>query len=91
MTLHAVTGQLYMIEGVVQETTAVPGILVQPPPPRAARGRDRDFLFVHLSLSGRAEETAVVAQDLLDAISSRFYQTSGSVTAALRQSIMDAN
>ena len=91
MALHAVTGQLYMIEGVVQEETAVPGILVQPPPPRAARGRDRDFLFVHLSLSGRADETAVVAQDLLDAISRRFYQTSGSVTAALRQSIMDAN
>ncbi|KAA3664819.1 MAG: hypothetical protein DWQ04_03745 [Chloroflexi bacterium] len=80
-----------MIEGVVQETTAVPGILMQPPPSRAARGRDRDFLFVHLSLSGRADETAVVAQDLLDAISRRFYQTSGSVTAALRQAIMDAN
>lgn len=91
MTLHAVTGQLYMIEGVVQETTAVPGILVQPPPPRAARGRDRDFLFVHLSLSGRADETAVVAQDLLDAISRRFYQTSGSITAALRKAIMEAN
>ena len=91
MTLQAVTGQLYIVDGVNQEATAVPGILVQSPPARPARGRDKDSLFIHLSLSGPVAETAVVTQDLLDVISRHFYQTGGSVTAALRQAIVEAN
>ncbi len=91
MDLQAVTGQLYIVNGMVRGTTAVPGILAQPAPSRTARGRERDFLFVHLTLTGQAEETAVLAQDLLDSISRYFFQTSGSVTAALRQAITHAN
>lgn len=91
MELQAVTGQLYVVEGVVQEGTAVPGVLAQVPPSRAARGREQDALFVHLSLTGSPEETAVLAQDLLDAVSQRFYQSSGSVTAALRRALIEAN
>lgn len=92
--LQAVTGQLYIVDGVMQAvtvSTAVPGILVQPPPNRANRSRSRDFLFAHLTLSGNPEETAVLAQDLLDLISQKFYATSGSLTAALRGAIMAAN
>lgn len=96
--LQAVTGQLYIVDGVMQAVeasvgtaTAVPGILVQPPPSKTNRSRNRDFLFVHLTLSGNVEETAVLAQDLLDLISHKFYTASGSLTAALRSAIMAAN
>ncbi|MCP5093943.1 MAG: hypothetical protein GY943_00160, partial [Chloroflexi bacterium] len=91
MELQAITGQLYIVNGAIQSDTAVPGILAQPAPSRPARGRDRDFLFVHLTLSGQVDETAVITQDLLDAFSQRFYQTSGSVTNALRQSATHIN
>ncbi|WP_420643575.1 hypothetical protein [Candidatus Leptofilum sp.] len=92
--LQAVTGQLYIVDGVMQTVTSgspTPGILVQPPPSKAARSRSRDFLFVHLTLSGNVGETAVLTQDLLDLISQKFYATSGSLTAALRGAIMTAN
>lgn len=89
--LQAVTGQLYIIEGEAQDVEMAPGLLAQSPPNRAARGRARDSLFVHLSLTGRPEETENLAQDLLDAISKRFYETSGSVTSALRNAILEAN
>ncbi len=91
MDLSAVTAQLYLLNGQPQETDAVPGLLALSPPPRAARGRDRDYLFVHLTLSGPADETVALSQDLVDAISDRFYGTGGSVTAALRQAIQDTN
>ncbi len=95
MALQAVTGQLFIVNGVVQEVTpeqaTIPGLLVQPAPSRAARSREKDLLFVHLTLSGPLEETAVLHQDLLIIISKTFYQASGSVTAALRQAIIEAN
>ncbi len=92
--LQAVTGQLYIVDGVMQTVepqAAVSGILVQPPPNKVQRSRSGDFLFIHLTLSGDPEETAVLAQDLLDLISQKFYAASGSLTAALRGAIMAAN
>jgi hypothetical protein len=94
MDLQAVTGKLYIINGAVQPLTAetlIPGLLAQPAPSKAARGRTRDFLFVHLTLSGPAEETAVLSADLLDAIVAKFYATTGSTTAAMRGAIMQIN
>ncbi|HEX6386611.1 MAG TPA: hypothetical protein VF177_18230 [Anaerolineae bacterium] len=93
MELQAVTGQLYIVDGKVQEVggTSGPGLLAQPAPAKAARGRERDFLFVHLTLTGQPEETAALAQDLLDTISQRFYDATGSVTAALRRAIIEIN
>ncbi|MCA9934298.1 MAG: hypothetical protein H6662_18370 [Ardenticatenaceae bacterium] len=103
MELHAVTGQLFIEDGEVRDgtavssemafssATAVPGILAQSAPGKAARGRESDFLFVHLTLTGQVTETAVLLQDLLDTISQRYYQTSGSVTAALRRALTEAN
>lgn len=89
--LQAVTGQLHLIEGEVQTTVTPPGLLTQSAPEKTARGRERDSLFVHLSLTGQPTETAVLAQDLLDVISRHYYQSSGSVTAALRQAVIKAN
>ena len=94
MDLQAVTGQLFIVDGVVQTVSPenpIPGLLVQPAPSRAARSREKDLLFVHLTLSGSLEETAVLHQDILIIISKTFYKASGSVTAALRQAIVDAN
>jgi hypothetical protein len=91
MELQAISGQLYLIEGEIQDEPAVPGLLVQPAPARAARGRDQDLLFIHLTLTGRLEETAVLIQDLLDSISHSYYRATGSVTAALRRAVIEAN
>lgn len=91
MELQAVAGQLYIVNGQSQTSSNTPGLLAQSAPVKAARGRERDFLFVHLTLSGQPEETSVMAQDLLDTISSRFYEVSGSVTAALRKAITECN
>jgi hypothetical protein len=91
MELQAISGQLHLIEGEIQEGPAVPGLLVQPAPARSARGREHDLLFVHLTLTGRLEETAVLIQDLLDSISHSYYRATGSVTSALRRAVIEAN
>ncbi len=91
MSLQAVIGQLYLVGGETQEVSAVPGLLAQSAPAKAARSRERDTLFVHLTLTGQPEETAVLGEDLLDTISQHFFAASGSVTAALRQAIQKAN
>lgn len=91
MELQAVTGQLHIIDGVVQEGQNVPGILAQSAPPNAVRERRKDFLFVHFSLTGSGEETAVYSQTLLNLLSSSFYNNSGSVTSALRKAIIAVN
>lgn len=91
MNLQAITGQLYIVDGYQKEHTNTPGIWVQSPPRGAARGRSSDFLFIHLSLTGRAEETAVLSQDIIDSISSDYYASSGGVTSSLREAILKAN
>jgi hypothetical protein len=91
MELQAVTGQLYIVNGEAQPSAAVPGVLAQPAPSKAARGRERDYLFLHLTLSGKLEDTADLYDEMLTIISAHFYQLSGSVTAALRKAILAAN
>lgn len=91
MELQAVTGQLYTVEGQMQSRGEIPGLLAQAAPAKAGRGRVTDSLFVHLSLSGRPADYESLAQDLVDVISERFFQTAGSVTSALRRAILEAN
>ncbi len=91
MELQAITGQLFVRNGEPQAISAVPGILAQPAPTRVARGRERDYLFVHLSLSGSLDDTAEISQQLVDILSSQFYQTTGSTTSALRRAIQATN
>ncbi len=94
MDLQAVTDQLFVVDGIVRAVSPdnpAPGLLAQPAPSRAARSREKDLLFVHLTLSGPLAETAVLHQDILIIISKTFYNASGSVTAALRQAIVEAN
>lgn len=91
MDLLAITAPLQIVDGTAQETRAVPGIIAQPAPAKAARGRERDFLFAHLSLSGPAEETAALGEELTAALARSFFAASGSVTAALRRAVLATN
>ncbi|MEW5989207.1 MAG: hypothetical protein AB1791_21490, partial [Chloroflexota bacterium] len=91
MDLQAVPSQLYILDGRRQATQAAPGILYQTAPAGLARSKGQETLMAHLSLAGPPETTAVLAQDLLDALSDRFFQTPGSVTAALRTAILEVN
>ena len=90
MELQAVSGQLNIVDGVLQESPA-PGLLAQAAPSKAAHSRAHDSLFVHLTLSGSGEDTAVLSQNILQVISREFYKTGGSVTAALRTAVLEAN
>lgn len=91
MELLAVTGQLYIVNGEAYDSSSVPGLLAKPEPSDSARGRTRDSLFTHLTLSGPLEETTALAHDLVDSIYTLFFETPGSVTAALRKSIIETN
>jgi hypothetical protein len=98
MDLQAITGQIYIVNGEIQQaagettsTTFVPGLLAQSAPSKTNRNRKRDFLFLHLTLTGSSEETAVLAQEIVTATSQKYYEVGGSVTSALRQAVSDAN
>lgn len=89
--LLAITAPLYVVDGVAQEGQTVPGVVALPAPAKAARGREHDFLFAHLALSGPAEETAAQADDLATGLARRFFAAPGSVTAALRRAVIETN
>jgi hypothetical protein len=82
MTLDLTLSPLYRING--QEIASLPGLIATPPPQNAARGREKDRLIVYLLLAGNStfstSEYMQVAKDALNI----FYQTSGSLTSALR-------
>ncbi len=91
MQLHAVTGQLHIIDGTEQDRARIPGLLAMPAPSRAAHGRQREVLFAHITLTGVLADNANLLQGLLQGISEQYFKSSGSVTAALRQVIQDTN
>jgi hypothetical protein len=91
MELQSITAHLYIVNGEVKDGQSAPGLLTQISKGRTARGRNRDSLFVHLTLSGQPEETSSLSHDIVDSISNIFYKTAGSVTAALRKAIIDTN
>lgn len=91
MELQAVIGQLHLVEGVVQENTDVPGVLAQYAPKEAVRGRQNDALFIHLSLTGSPAGRNPLLLEILNLISQNYYKSTGSVTAALRRAILEAN
>ncbi len=91
MELQAVTGQLHILNGAIQQEPSIPGMLAQTAPTRPVRGRENDILFVHVTLSGPPLEEDPLVDDIVDSLTTRFYKTSGSVTAALRQAISETN
>ncbi len=91
MELHALTGQLYIVEGVEQNSSDVPGLLAIPSPSGAAHGRQNEVLFVHLTLSGPVDETAELMRAELLRINAQYFESVGSVTAALRRVTQECN
>lgn len=89
--LLAITAPLLMENGTARNTGAVPGLISVPAPSKAARGRERDFFFAHLSLSGPAEEKEALVEETANDLARRFFQTSGSVTSALRRAVIETN
>lgn len=63
-----------------QELAHVPGLLVAPAPRRAARGRNRDMLVIHLAFVGGS----LPPSDVLDRTARIYFRSAGTVTAALR-------
>lgn len=91
MDLIGITAQLFFVDGVAQDVDPIPGLLAQTAPPKSARGRERDYLFAHLSLSGPPEEAAPLAQEFISHLSQEYYHSTGTVTAALRRVVLDMN
>jgi hypothetical protein len=91
MELHALTGKLYVVDGVEQGSADIPGLLAVPSPSNAAHGRQNEVLFVHLTLSGPAAETADFLRAEVEHISKRYFESVGSITAALRRVIQETN
>ena len=69
----------------------MPGLLAQPAPQKAARGRERDYLFIHLTLTGQSDEATDLAQELVEAMAKQFFASTGSVTSAIRRAVLDSN
>ena len=77
--------------GGVQTEEAPSGYSVHPAPRRAARGRSGELLFIALSLQARTPLPASEVDHLADLIARVFFETPGSVTAALRAAFVAAN
>ncbi len=67
-----------------QELPTLPGLLALNPPRRAARGREHDHLVIFLALTGNAPFSTGEYLHLAAQAGDAFYQTAGSLTAALR-------
>ncbi len=74
-----------------QDSADLPGLLAVTPPRKAARGREKDNLIVHLMLSGNAVFSAAELAQLNDAAAHTFYQSPGSLTSAMRRSAETIN
>jgi len=68
-----------------------PGTLAQTPPRRAARGRGEDFLFLSACLDRSSLASPGLLDQLVHVAAEAFFNTPGSVTAALREAAAAAN
>ena len=68
-----------------------PGLAVFSAPRRAARGREKDALYLCLHLRGRNPLPANKYAELLDLATQTFFGSPGSVTSALRQAVVAVN
>ncbi|GAB4503044.1 MAG: hypothetical protein Fur0043_00360 [Anaerolineales bacterium] len=67
-----------------QELPALPGLLAMTPPRKTARGRENDRLVVYLVLSGQAALSTAEYLQLTSLTASRFFETPGALTSAMR-------
>ena len=74
-----------------QESTDLPGLLAVTPPRRTARGREHDNLIIYLMLSGNATFSAAELKALINNTATSFYQSTGSLTFAMRKTAENIN
>jgi len=82
MTLDLTLSPLYRING--QEIASLPGLIALTPPPNAVRGREKDRLIAYLLLTGNSTFSTSEYMQVAKNAANIFYQTSGSLTSALR-------
>jgi len=63
---------------------ALPGLLGMTAPRKAARGREDDRLIVYITLNGNTSFSTAEYQQLATKTASRFFETPGALTSALR-------
>jgi hypothetical protein len=82
VALDLTLSPLYRIQG--RESATMPGLLVATPPRRVERSRQADHLIAYLVLSGNRILSPEEQNQLLRRAATTFYQTAGTITAALR-------
>lgn len=80
---------LYRVNG--KEWPVMPGLLALNPPRKIARGREQDRLIVYVTLAGSVAYTAAEYGELTAQIAERFYNTTGSITLALKTAVESLN
>jgi len=88
-TLDLTILPLYRLK--TQELSALPGLLAMTPPRKAARGREQDRLIVYLVLTGNATLSTAEYLQLTSQTASRFFETPGPLTTAMRASVEALN
>ena len=93
MNLQAITKQLHLVNGNVQQNddAAVPGLFAKPAPASAGRGREHDTLFMHVTLGGQLDETVNLHNIVTKVFADHFFKSAGSITAAMRSAANAAN
>lgn len=74
-----------------QESGELPGLLAVTPPRKTARGREHDSLILYLTLSGNTTLAAAELRNLISTTATAFYQTTGSLTFAMRKAAENIN
>ena len=74
-----------------QEIPDLPGLLAVTPPRKTARGRENDTLVLYLMLSGNATFSSAELKTLINKTATLFYQTTGSLTFAMRKAAENIN
>jgi len=95
-TLNLTLLPLYRLNN--QELAALPGLLALTPPRKTARGHEHDRLIVYLVLTGNATFSTAEYLRMTSQTASRFYETPGALTSAMRaaadtlnQSLLERN
>ena len=92
MELFAVTGFLDIKNGEVQGGDKISGLVGQRAPRSADRNRQNDILFIHITLfPALSDQYDILAEDLVDAFSTFYFRTGGTVNSAMRQATRHIN
>lgn len=86
--IEPIVGTLRIVSG-TRLDDAAPCATALTPPPRAARSREGERLFILLDLSGPASPH--LYRELREVVAQTYWSTTGSITAALRQAAAAAN